>query len=149
MLDPFQFFQEFFVAAVGKLQSQIMVLPQQLQMFLASGSDYIISRSGKIIRDVLREQGDPGIGAFDDLTPIRGNIAIQHFQKGGFARPIPAQQTDPFTFLDPERRTVQEKRSTKAHGNIINPYSCHIKIPLLPCLNIEIAFIRNQRYLPS
>ena len=71
VLDPFELLQEIRVAAVGQLHRQIMVLPQQLQMLLPAGSDDVVDRSGQIVGDVLGEEGNPDLAAFDDLARIR------------------------------------------------------------------------------
>ena len=110
---------------MGQLHGQIVVLPQQLQMFLPAGSDDLVDRSGQSVGDVLGEEGDPGLGALDDLARIRGDIAVEHLEKGGLAGPVPAQKTDPFARFDGERRPIQEERSAETHGDVMDPYLCH------------------------
>jgi hypothetical protein len=121
VLNPFEFFQEVLVTATGEPHGQIMVLPQQIQMLPPAGSHDIIDRSRKIVGDILREQGNPDRTAFDDLPPVRRDLAIEHLQEGGLAGPVPAQQADPLALFNPERRAVQETRSAKTDGNIIDP----------------------------
>ena len=125
VLDLFESLQEIRVAPVGQLRRQIVVLPQHLQMSLPAGSDDLIDRSGQSVGDVLGEEGDPRLGALDDLARIRGDIAAEHLQEGGLAGPVPAQKADPFARFDRERRPVQEKRSAETHGDIMDPYLCH------------------------
>ena len=130
VLDSLEFLHETGVACVGQLHREIVVLPQQVQMALSTGGNDLIDRSGQIFGDVLREEGDPGLGALDDLAGIRANLPIEHLQKGGLAGAVSPQKADPLARLDGERRPVQEKRSSETHGNVVDPDQCHQKLCL-------------------
>ena len=152
MLDPFELFQELFIASPGKLHGQVMVLAKEIQVPLPAGRNDIIDSSRKIVRDILRQHGNPDIGTFDDLAAIGGDFAVEHLHQGRLACPVPAQETDAFAFFNRERRTVQKKRPAKAHRHVVDPDHCHNKTlylhqeepPALPAYyqNIAVAFNR-------
>jgi hypothetical protein len=130
VLNPFELFQQAVIACPGHLQGEIVVLPEQLQVFPATGGHNIIDRPWQIVGNVLGQHGDPDLTASDDFAGIRGDIAHQQFHEGGLARTVPAQKPDSFARLDLERSTVQQPRPAEADRNLIDPDESHMISPV-------------------
>ncbi len=114
VLNLFELFQQAFVAASGHLQGEVVVFPEQIQVFPAAGGHDIVDRPRQVVGDVLGQHGDPDVTAPDDFAGIRADVAHQQFHESGLARTVTAQESDPFARFDLERSAVQQPRPSEA-----------------------------------
>jgi aspartate/methionine/tyrosine aminotransferase len=77
------------------------------------------------VRQVLLQPGDADTRTQPAFTRIRRNLARQHLEQSGFARPIATQQADVAAFGDAQADSVEQNQRSEVQRHFVEAQQRH------------------------